>query len=73
MGNRVKKVVVASGFGIGMLPATATPALADPWGISANDCWWGGGRVVQVTDPSYGAYYACSGGALHGELVSAWR
>ncbi|MER7078627.1 hypothetical protein SAMN02982929_04572 [Saccharopolyspora kobensis] len=65
MGNRVKKAVVASGFGLGMLLATAAPAFADSWGVTASDCEWAGGEVVY---DEYGSL-ACFGGWYDGEHV----
>lgn len=65
MGNRVKRAVVASGFGLGMLLATATPALADSWGVTASECLWAGGNVIQF---EYGSH-TCLGGWYDGEYV----
>ncbi|MDA3644648.1 hypothetical protein LZ318_23745 [Saccharopolyspora indica] len=68
MGNRVKKAVVASGFGLGMLLATAAPALADSWGVTASDCEWAGGTVIQFEYDGH----ACIGGWYDGEYVTDW-
>ncbi|MCI2418943.1 hypothetical protein MOQ72_15980 [Saccharopolyspora sp. K220] len=70
MGNRVKKAVIATGFGLGMLLATATPALADPWDdeISVKECWWGGGDVVV----SGWGTHTCWGGVFDDLEVTHW-
>ncbi|GGI83277.1 hypothetical protein GCM10011581_20650 [Saccharopolyspora subtropica] len=69
MGNRVKKALAASGLGLGIMLATAAPALADPWSTSARECWWGGGRVVALDFNTF----VCHGGWNHGQFVTHWR
>lgn len=69
MGNRVKTAVVASGFGLGLLLATAAPALADTWDVTEYDCELAGGSVVQF---EYGVD-ACIGGWYDGANVTDWR
>ncbi|MDA3627804.1 hypothetical protein [Saccharopolyspora oryzae] len=65
MGNRVKKAVVASSFGLGVLLAAAGPAVAQPFGVSWSDCVWGGGQVIQLQAGGE----ACLGGSFDGKVV----